>query len=173
METLQSFRGNLNHCINCRFNKILPYLSLVLYFGLWTNLVSAQSPGAVSQGLEVWLKADEITAAVADANVETWTNQALGNAAATAPTQATVNSRPIFRAGSHSSAINFNPTLSFDATDDKFDFSDLEVGNYQVFAVANKTDITQTGNLINLAGTGKHDIYLTNGGLKSANKGVS
>ncbi|MCV6629335.1 MAG: hypothetical protein OIF50_05700, partial [Flavobacteriaceae bacterium] len=131
------------------------------------------APGAISQGLEVWLKADEITAAVADTNVETWTNQALGNAAATAPTQTTVNSRPIFRAGSHSSAINFNPTLSFDATDDKFDFSDLDVGNYQVFAVANKTDITQTGNLINLAGTGKHDIYLTNGGLKSANKGVS
>lgn len=107
-------------------------LLLVLAIAASPSIVLAQTgPGGASTNLELWLRADAgVTEASGD--VSSWADQSLSGINAT---QATGASQPDYSAN----ALNFNPGLLFDGTDDFLNTTlDLSAGtmpDVTVFAV--------------------------------------
>ncbi len=102
----------------------LKYIWSTFLFGT-VFAVLGQSPGGVSNNLELWFKADagveESTGDAAEDTdpVEFWLDQSLNGFDAE---QATVGERPLFDA---STTINGNPTLLFDGNNDRFPINSL------------------------------------------------
>ena len=87
---------------------ILVFFSLVSVF----SNVTAQSPGGFSSNLLLWLKADAGTSCTTNGcSLSQWNDQSSN---AFACNQSTGSDQPLLT----SSSINFNPTVSFDGSDD-------------------------------------------------------
>ena len=98
---------------------------------------TAQSPGGVSAGLEIWLKADAGTSSTVDnAYLDSWTDQSVnGNSAS----QATVTAKPQYQ----SNQINGNPVVK--TTGPRYfnvDLSGIDNIDYTIFTVTKR----QSGN---------------------------
>ncbi len=86
---------------------------LLLIYGLFSLFwLQAQSPGGVSTNLQRWYRADGTTTVVSGA-VSQWNDMTANNVHLT---QATAANRPAQNTSSN--LINFNPSLSFDGTND-------------------------------------------------------
>lgn len=134
-----------------------------------TLVACVGAPGGISNGLDVWHKADAhaysnagTTLATDGVSVQQWNDNA--------PTgfdvsQATAANRPVF----DEDAINYNPGLQFDGTDDHLFNTGFSLsGNTSHFIVAAPDGIQNDG-LLNIAsGTGSNwnnnAIYLTTRG---------
>ena len=100
--------------VDSRFKSVF-YLLIATGF-LSSYESNAQSPGGVSTGLKIWLKADAGFSATTNATtVATWSDQS-GNSYNV--TQTTGANRPTYYSTDPTKLVNFNPTLSFDGTDD-------------------------------------------------------
>lgn len=99
------------------------------------------APGGVSHELGVWLKADSevysdagTTNAVSNSPVQQWNTQS----GTDHTTQTNASQKPIFKDGSQVEAINFNPGVFFDGSNDELHFpSRLGVtgtNNFTIFA---------------------------------------
>ncbi|MEL6358536.1 MAG: DUF4347 domain-containing protein, partial [Bacteroidota bacterium] len=73
------------------------------------------SPGGVSTGLNVWLKADDGVLTGDGTAVSAWTDQ---SAAGNTVDQTNTGEQPRFYSTTESELLNFNPSLSFDGGDD-------------------------------------------------------
>ncbi len=93
-----------------------------LFFLLTTSLlcvffsVNAQSPGGISSGLKVWLKADAGTSTTVNGALVTAWNDQSGNNLHHA--QATSAKQPRYAGAGSNYLINYNPALTFDGGDD-------------------------------------------------------
>lgn len=96
--------------------------------------LKAQSPGGVSAGLRIWVKANDaaFSASADNTSVATWTDRS-GNSYNL--TQATAGNQPKYRTNTVN-LINFNPSL--------------------VFTYANNQYLGNTGSLVGTGGTGYH-----------------
>ena len=92
-------------------------IGMLLAGWLGATSAQAQSPGGVSTGLTLWLKADAgSSTTVNNGAITGWTNKApTGDLLTAAATQ-----QPLYRDGTTVNAFNFNPSLTFDGVNDYF-----------------------------------------------------
>jgi len=118
----------------------MKYLFLFFFFSIFT--VIAQAPGGVSTDLNYWLKADAGATLFFDSannlnRVSNWSNQTPGST--NGVNQNVVSSSPVFI----ESGLNFNPSLSFDGSNDFISATEGYDSNTQIF-VFNPTNIVNS-----------------------------
>jgi hypothetical protein len=104
-------------------------------------LMAAQSPGGVSSGLQVWLKADAGTSTTTNgANISSWSDQSGNGRNAT---MATSSKQPVY----HSSVVNGLPAIYTNGGPRflELDLSSIANGEFTIFAVTQRA----TSNIFN------------------------
>ncbi|MFM7769928.1 MAG: hypothetical protein ACKO8Q_05160, partial [Bacteroidota bacterium] len=118
------------------------YYFLFIFF-LGSFVLKAQSPGGVSSGLAIWLKADAgVSSSVDGAYLSSWQDQSGNNKNAT---QATSSAQPRFRKG----ILNGNSAIETTSGTRYFniDLSGISNSNFTVITVAQRTN-TNTGQFL-------------------------
>ncbi|WP_148270275.1 LamG domain-containing protein [Haliscomenobacter hydrossis] len=131
----KTWQAHLNSVVNAENNTV--YLEGIEHFSLWTVAPPPPDPGGVSNGLALWLKADE---GLTPGATLTWLDQSTSGLTATQPTMA---NQPTL----NNNAINFNPSLVFANNVNNFltvSAPALPTGNisYSVFGVAKASILT-------------------------------
>jgi hypothetical protein len=93
--------------------KYLSKLAILLFSVIFSTQLVGQNPGGVSGNLELWLKANA-GVTLSGADVTTWADQAIATDNADPMTQGITANQPDMVL----SALNFNPAVDFDGTDD-------------------------------------------------------
>lgn len=119
-------------------------------------------PGGVTSNMVLWLRGDQGTSTTTDTNpIDTWTDQSTASNDGTE----TLTARPEFRDNSTDN-INFQPTVSFDGTDDRLSVGDLAeiksatgTGRYSVFGVGLRDDASSNYVIGSTGGTTNEDLH--------------
>lgn len=134
-----------------------------LIVGLFaTMVVSAQSPGGVSSGLAIWLKADAGTSSTVNgAFLSSWNDQSGNSVNATQPDGTNV-ARPRFA----TDVINGNPGIEFNGGGKFFNINWSSLGStYTIITVVKRTDSSNLRYVVGVNSTtprGMHIGYATN-----------
>lgn len=118
------------------------------YFTLVTDLTN-EAPGGIVASLYTWYRADK--GVTLGTGVSTWADQSTSGKNAT---QATAAAQPVYNTSSN--LINFNPTLSFDGTNDVLSNSTISYNgslSEAIFAVVMPDAVAGTHDIVGL-GTG-------------------
>src|SRR5450432_1683590 len=85
-------------------------LSCTIGIFLFSNTSYGQSPGGISSGLKLWIKADAGIIAADGTKINSWLDQ---SAASYNLTQATAASQPVYYTTTAVNLVNFNPSVLF------------------------------------------------------------
>ncbi|OEK02572.1 hypothetical protein BFP97_14030 [Roseivirga sp. 4D4] len=144
---------------------VLTFTGVDLTDGQYFTLgVSADlcGPGGVTSNMVLWLRGDQGTSTTTDTNpIDTWTDQSTAGNDGTE----TLTARPEFRDNSTDN-INFQPTVSFDGTDDRLSVGDLAeiksatgTGRYSMFGVGLRDDGSTNYVIGSTGGTTNQDLH--------------
>lgn len=99
-------------------SRVILVLGMV-FFGLLTLKIQAQSPGGINSGIEYWYKSDAgvfsdagVTGSTNGGAVQQWNDQSGNNYHVT---QTTLANKPTYYNSTASQLVNFNPALSFNS----------------------------------------------------------
>ena len=101
------------------------------------NLTITQAPGCVTNGLKMWVKANQGFTYTTTANAAGWVD-ASGNG----NDAKVMSGEPGTGAGNPGATINFNPAIDFDGSDDLYYFDYALSAGYSMFGVSKQYDFS-------------------------------